>query len=363
MPIVHAWSQAFAKQKTLVRGLNNFAIGGAAFTLTCMALHAVLPLPDIEEVSDKLRFFAAHQDEFDTLFIGSSRTYHQVSPSIFDQVMRENGTPTRSFNFGIDGMRFPESIYLLERILDNNPPNLKWVVIELDELHVNWVSQGEGSRRALYWHDWKRTSLVLRRLLGAGTRAVWLPRAKDVLEAIFRRKMRQIVVFHLSQFQKDFTNLGRARDARDYFMHRGEAISLRWLGRDADGYRPMKTKMPPDKVCDFEETLAHALKKIGPQPVSVYTDKAARQCAERIRKIGAIPVFLVQPTPKVQSEMTFRSNSPGMVMSFNNALIYPSLYQPDLQLNISHLNKTGAEELTQLMALKFAELLREGKIQ
>src|SRR5207237_944797 len=122
-----AWSQAFRKQETLVRGLINFAIGVAAFAFTCIGLHAVLPSPNIDEVSDKLRFFAQHKDEFDTLFLGSSRTYHEVSPPIFDQVMRDNGTP------------------------------------------------------------------------------------------------RRLVAFHASQFQKDFTNLGRASDIWDYFCCRDKA--------------------------------------------------------------------------------------------------------------------------------------------
>ena len=112
-----AWSQALAKQKIVVRGLIYFTIGVGSFALTCVGLYAILPFPDIDEVSQKLHFFEAHKNEFDTVFIGSSRTYHQISPGIFDDVMRENGRPTHSFNFGVDGMNLPESAYLLEQVL------------------------------------------------------------------------------------------------------------------------------------------------------------------------------------------------------------------------------------------------------
>src|SRR5437016_1679781 len=129
-----------AERRTLLRALTNSAIAAGAFLLTCMGLHAILPFPAIDDgVSQKLRFFAAHKDEFDTLFIGSSRVYFQISPAIFDGVMRESGSATRSFNFGIGGMFLPESAYVLEQLLTTKPRNLRWVVIEYDELQTKWA--------------------------------------------------------------------------------------------------------------------------------------------------------------------------------------------------------------------------------
>lgn len=351
------------RQKTLVHGLINFAIGIIVFALACMGLHAVLPFPEIDNVSDKMRFFTAHKDEFDTIFIGSSRTNHQVSPAIFDDIMRKNGRPTRSFNFGIDGMNFPESGYLLEQALKTQPANLKWVFVELDELQTNWSFQGEGSRRALYWHDWKRTSLVLRKVLGARTNWLWLPSLQKLLHAMFHRGPRGLVVFHTSEFQKNFTNLGRGADVWDYFS-RGHPIGrVNWLGLASDGYRPMKKKMGPAQVPEYDKILSRAMSKTKPELVSVYTEKASRQCAAEIRRHGAIPVFLVQPTPTVQTELTFRGDPPGAVLSFNNARLYPSLFRSDGRIDIAHINKPAAEEFTRLVAARFAELLSEGKIQ
>ena len=81
--------------KTVIRALTNTAIGATAFLLSCIGLRAILPFPEIDGgVSQKFRFFAAHKDEFDTLFIGSSRVYFQISPAIFDRVTRESGMPT-----------------------------------------------------------------------------------------------------------------------------------------------------------------------------------------------------------------------------------------------------------------------------
>ena len=104
------------RRKTLTWALINSTICVVAFLVTCIVLRAVLPFPEIDGgVSQKFRFFAAHKDEFDTLFIGSSRIYFQISPAVFDRVTRESGMPTHSFNFGIGGMYLPETGYLLNR--------------------------------------------------------------------------------------------------------------------------------------------------------------------------------------------------------------------------------------------------------
>ena len=108
-------------------------------------------------MSSNLRFFQQHRDDFDTVFIGSSRFRHQISPAIFDRTMREAGLPTRTFNFGINGMVPPEDGYVLERLLGARPRHLKWVFIELEELQTKRVPEAEGTRRSLYWHDLKRT--------------------------------------------------------------------------------------------------------------------------------------------------------------------------------------------------------------
>src|SRR5437899_5888965 len=111
------------------RGLLNAAIAALAFVLACAGLNTFLPFPEIDVVSLKLRFFRQHRDDFDTVFIGSSRIRHQISPAIFDRTMRQAGLPTRTFNFGINAMRPPEDGYLLEHLLVPKHSTLRCVFI------------------------------------------------------------------------------------------------------------------------------------------------------------------------------------------------------------------------------------------
>jgi len=331
--------------------------------LVCAILNAWLPFPEVEIVSPKLRAFTQHKNDFDTVFIGSSHIQHQLSPAIFDRVLSENGQTTHSFNFGVDAMHLPESGYALERLLDTKPRNLKWVFIELDEMQVGRFQ--EGTRRALYWHDWKRTSLVLRKILGVK----WIPTPKKVRDLLIPRKGREqthdLFFFHFGLFAKNFTNAGKKIDASRWVSHsEKEESPTKDLGPAADGYAPAKNQMSAKDAAAYEAGLERAMAEDKPKFVSSHTEEACRQCAEVIRKFGAIPVFLVTPIPR-QSEFRFRGNPniPGVVMSFNDAKTYSSFYRTSVRAEASHLNITGAEEFTGVVAENFARLLQENRIK
>ena len=331
------------------RGFLNAGIAALAFVLACAGLNAFLPFPEIDVVSPNLRFFQQHRDDFDTVFIGSSRIRHQISPAIFDRMMREAGLPTRTFNFGINGMVPPEDGYVLERLLGAKPRHLKWVFIELDELQTKRVPEAEGTRRALYWHDLKRTSLVIRAIHEGG--GYW--------------EARELLLFHGALFVKNFTNIGRKIDFSEWMsrLWKEEALSKE-LGRDGDGYVPLSRKMSATEAVVYETELKHAVTHSGSRFVSASTEHAYRQLAEEVRRAGAIPIFLVTPLT-MQIKLGFRPESgiAGNVMSFNDARAYPQLYLNEVRFNADHLNGTGAEEFTRLVAENFLQLRRENRIQ
>ena len=182
------------------------AIGFGALLATSFVYHALLPPSIPEGVAEKLDFFAKHKDEFDTLFLGSSRFYHAVSPEAFDQITRENGVPTRSFNFGIDGMNPPENFYVLEQILKTEPRSLKWIFVEVDNIETKSHLKILGTHRLLYWHDWRRTALTLKKALNPRPDTKWYQRLNRLWTA------RRELILHLGLFEKQFTNVGRAAD-------------------------------------------------------------------------------------------------------------------------------------------------------
>ena len=356
-------------RETVIRALTNTGIGAAAFLITCVGLRVVLPFPEIDGgVSQKFRFFAAHKDEFDTLFIGSSRVYFQISPAIFDRVTRESGLPTHSFNFGIGGMYLPETSYLLEQILNLKPRNLRWVFVEYDELQTKWSPENQTSRRALYWADWKRVSLLLRKLTDAGTDPLWLPNPSKLHDIVLRQKdeknTRSLLTFYATQVERNYTNVSRAADVLYYFLGRDtKERRASYLGAGSDGYVTRPNRMSPSQTAAYERGLAAAMTEAGTRPLSPYAVEAYRQCAQEVRSIGAAPVYLIMPSTTQINIAAERTEAPGVVMAFNNPRVYPNLYHSSVRRDGQHLTKSGAEEFTRVVAANFVELARAGEIK
>ena len=121
------------------------------------ALDRWLPLPDVGEVSEKLAFFARHEDEFDAVFVGSSRVCGQIAPGVFDsEVGSATRQPMRSFNLGAPSMFLPESLFVIDRILAAKPARLRWMFIELDDPRPRLEEHAGLVRREVYWHGWRR---------------------------------------------------------------------------------------------------------------------------------------------------------------------------------------------------------------
>jgi len=313
---------------------------------TSAVYHALLPPAIPEGVVEKLQFFAKHKDEFDTLFLGSSRFYYAVSPEIFDNVTRENGLPTRTFNFGIDGLNPPENFYVLEQILKTEPRHLKWVFVEVGDIETKSHANILSSQRLLYWHDWPRTALTLRKALDPQGTAEWYKKLNRLWSA------RRTFVLHLSLFEKQFTNVGRAAD----FLPGQTEIPARrssfHLGPKGDGYRLSGEPMSPERAGKFQHKLAQEVAGARPEFIDPYADRAYRESAAKIRGLGAAPIFVVSPG-LYQSPMLFRkSPPPGRLLLFNDSRAYPQLYEPRARVDEQHLTNEGAAEFTRLLALE-----------
>jgi hypothetical protein len=318
---------------------------------TCALFHALFPPAIPQGVAAKLQFFTEHKDEFDTLFIGTSRIYYAISPEIFDQTTRENGLPTRTFNFGIDALHPPENFYLLEQILKAKPRNLKWIFLEIGDLQTK-LHKILGTERAVYWHDWPRTELTLRKALNPRGDARWYVRILRLWLA------RRDLASHLSLFVKQFANLGWA-DRLSWHDRERIAEADAELGPRHDGYRLAGGAMSAQKAVDFQQRLAQKIAEARPNPIDPYADEAYRDYARQIRQIGAEPVFVVTPVI-FQSPVTFRkSPPPGLLLSFNNCKTYPMLFDPKVRVDDAHLTKEGAEEFTRLLAREFVRRLHQ----
>jgi hypothetical protein len=265
-------------------------------------------------------------------------------------------------------MYLPETSYLLEHILKLKPRNLKWVFIEYDELQTKWSPENQTSRRALYWADWKRVSLLLRKLTDAGTDSLWLPSPANLRDIVLGQKdeknTRSLLTFYTGQFEKNYTNVARATDVLQQFLDRDtKERSASYLGVASDGYVTRPNQMSPKQAAEYERGLAAAMAETDTHPLSPYAVEAYRQCAQEVRKIGAAPIFLITPNTAQIDLTTENIGLTSVVMAFNNPRSYPSLYRSEVRRDGQHLTISGAEEFTRILAANFVALARAGGIK
>ena len=304
-------------------------------------------------VAAKLDFFAQHKDEFDTLLVGTSGIYYSVAPEIFDRTTAENGLPTRTFNFGIDALHPPENFYVLDQILKTKPRNLKWVVLEVADIQTR-LFQVLGTERAVYWHDWPRTRLALRKAFNPRRDVTWSMTISRLWLA------QRDLTAHVRLFAQRHGNVGRAVDLLSSRNGARTAEAEAELGPARDGYRLAGPAMSAEKAPIFQERLAQEMADARPKPLDSYADETFRDYAERIRALGATPLFVVPPVI-FQSPLSFREPppAPGPLLLYNDAASYPMLFQTQVRIDDSHLTSEGAEEFTRLLARDFVRRVRE----
>ena len=73
-------------------------------------------------------------------------------------------------------MNPPENFYVLDQILKTEPRSLKWIFVEVDNIETKSHVKILGTQRLLYWHDWPRTALTLRKAINPRPDTKWYQR-------------------------------------------------------------------------------------------------------------------------------------------------------------------------------------------
>ena len=334
-------SRARVGAGTVALNIGAFLV---AFVLVCAVIRMPAPIADVPGVGPKYQFFSEHKDEFNLLFLGSSRVFHHFLPKQFDeQVRQQTGEQVNSFNFGYDAMWPPESFYTLRQILALRPPNLRWVLIDLVQINPKIDAENMGTLRVEYWHDWHHTVMAWMALPG---------------ERLPFWKKADIALVHTQNLLKRWTNSGRSAEWLEAILrppNKKRPKEPKW--KDSNGFEVGLDRVMVGEELEKYEKMVATFRKAPRAELSQQMQEAVKQIASEVRAAGAEPIFVQAPTQDRRENVT---ELPGGVelFTFVDPDKYPGLYEAASRYDAWHLNEQGARVFTRHLADGFSAKLK-----
>lgn len=333
----------------------------AAFALTAFGLGRLAPYPEMGDLDDKLRFFEARRDDYDTLFFGSSRVLRGVMPEVFDAETARGGEPARSFNFGIAGMEGHETASLVRRVLAMEPARLRRVVVELpdaESLGTAIESENRFKTRMVFWHDPEETAAAIAagemRSIGAAADHLLHGLAHAGAAGLGRSALAAVRDRSGAAVGLPPAHRLRPLDPEELARTGGfEAFSdFAYANPDAHPLRRSFLRALPAYRRDVERLIA-ATPAVELSSDARVAGWVARVTAA-IRRAGAEPVFLVPPTIRPTPgayRLAAAGRVPGFV-AFNDPAAYPRLFAVEHRFDRDHLTTEGAVLFSRLLAAR-----------
>ncbi len=335
------------------RQILNFAAFVAGFGLVAVALTAGIPPVRPQIIAAKLEWLAAHGEQCDTFFIGSSRVHRQIIPALFDAEMERLGVTTHSFNLSADGMRPPEDELVLERAFASRKNPVRLLVVECNPIDSGLAEEDKGTARAVYWHDTARLMRLWRKC--------WSEAPSKSLGSRVSRNWKLLRQFpsHAQHWIWNGVRLGLGNDLLSQWVFgptpRDDAREV-----GANGYRPPKSgeQMTGRVLRSYEKQLAAALKMPGlPEAGDAESQAALAWKKTLAQRHGAQLVLL--SSPFLRPEIFLPRDREGITfLDYSDPARYPSLYAPENRRDPGHLNVRGSEIYTRLVARQLAAELK-----
>ncbi|HEY3901851.1 MAG TPA: hypothetical protein VGM54_24775 [Chthoniobacter sp.] len=327
----------------------------AGLVLASFAIGRCLPFPDVPGIRQKLAWLGKHGDDFDVVFIGSSRVEQQIIPEEFDRTAASLGHPVRSFNAGMAAMVPPEDSYVLEQILQRPHRRLRWVFLEIMPLGGQFDAALAGTGRMDYWHDIRRMELLTQRAIEDVSRTWERPKtAQSRYEELSH--IAQGWSGHLQSFVTRGTNLGRGSVLlTSHFRHGKKTTHYDDAGPRHDGWVPAKPLFMSGKLLDdYERQFAALSGNPSRHTADPLSEDALRSNIELLRRHGIETILFLPPTLANSQFFPTGSLRGVPVFDFSDIDRYPELYATGNHKDGVHLNLAGAEIFSRELASLFA---------
>jgi hypothetical protein len=354
-------ARASSRSATFLRRAGLVALALAAFEVTAALLRARTPWPEEYGLRAKCEYFAEHRDEFDLVFLGSSRFFRGIDPRVVDAELAARGLTVRSFNFGLGGMRRFEGCFVLDRALELRPARLRWVVVEGEPWDASADFLGNTwSSRVVMWHDWEHTRLALQSV---------------ALEPAPLAQRLSTGWTHLQLCAMRFQNMGQ-----------GQRIALDLLGRSYDPWGRGLSAADVERAAGYQayEEIAGDARNVWQEQLAarpehareimdgIVAQNAAPPRLERvnlaalraqqaaIRAAGARMIVVTMPASRGspdEAALHARGDVPVLI-ELNRPDRDPRWWSAEARFDDLHLSRTGAVALSRALATALEPHLR-----
>lgn len=300
------------------------------------------------EADYKYQYFLSHADQYNAIFIGSSRTLGQVNPNLFDETV-DTSLGIQSFNLGVGGLFFPESETIFRDLLAKKPPKLRYVFFELAPAPAV-LTENLHTTRHVYWYNLKNIDVLISNTLETAPGMASATKAN--------------IQHFVSLIERSF-NIGMGLDVLRYLTNPYKGVDEKnLLGVNADGFSPFTmantglTKArqafidDPDLVEQFSKYI---LDQMASDTVLQETYAALIQDMIKAAEEQNVVLIFIVP-PRYYSSLS-RTLEPSRKIEITDPEQYPELYDVQVTWDVSHLNESGAVIYTQILARKASELL------
>jgi hypothetical protein len=353
-PIIDHW-EATASRGALLRGALGFIVGFVVVIALgrFVAQRWVRP-PYLGELSERISLFEQAKDGVDVAIVGRSHLARGLAPSVIDRHFDARGAALASFNVSVSSLNLLEQEDLLQEIAALGPERVRWVVLE-PLWKADFEERNLFTRRVLQTHDAERALTAIRYELARG-------RPLDEISRYVTA-----AAYHTLGVGALAVKSGRER-WRPPQARRRRLLAQRGflaLDHEEEAYyaeRSARFAHELPKFLRLRDLLAEG-RLAGRDLVPLQLERQ-RALLDRARALGLAPIVVIPPNLDADFCAYARAHAVHFpetpLLSFNDPLRYPELFDPDGWFDIGHLNERGALAFSNALGEALADLIVPG---
>ncbi len=306
------------------------------------------------QLNTKLEYLKEKKIDPQNYFIGSSITFRQVIPTIFDSLVHHD--IGYSFNLGCDGTFAPQTTYLLEHLIEEDT-TINYLFLELNG--YDYFAQNFRTTRSKYYLSIQHSQKIFQYIF--------------VSSISFANKL-GITGMYLYSYLEKLTALGMRKDylkeIHEKNTFKGEVL----MGKHKDGHYAFNKSVTPNKL--ERARIASALKKLKDDFLTAYQAKGKKELpfnsalAAQLWAYIALAkeknihlIYILNPVEcvfdKPEEMLGLFENLPiEHRIDLANPLENPALYLEDNRWDAGHLNTAGSIIFSQKLTESFNTLMK-----